>query len=577
MGGEDKDPSIFGCSRRGECDAVVAFLKKDPGMANDFSPEGFTPLHLAAEHKHVNLVRRLVALGSDVNVRATANGSSSRGYTPAHLAARNGDIDVLTILVEHGANLKKSGHDGWTAMHCACFAGKHDCIKWMLEKKADFDSRNEHGITPVCFAANHGRPEAVRNLIKAGANLNNIDNQGDSLMHHAMHVQMFKIFEKDYHFPEIQIDVATLLAIAGAPLHHKNKDGFEPMHFCEDAFGGREFIRFITLLHMNAEKIRKAEGDIASQWNFMTILSIKNRKVWEGADIDPQQAADIIDSVHKFEAERKRKSEKPKRASNDEWMAPGEKKKEKVYDDDSDSDSDACPQKGQEQKGKEGKETAAQLKARGVDPSNGMCPFFSEDANCDGAEQLKAAGKDPSGGLCPYFQTDKKEGETAAPVPAPAGAEDEDDLPDVFPDYTDSYTTAVPASAPAASQPAASQPAASQPAVSQPDLRHASPQHAPSQPVASQPAGSASATATTVDTAAATAGNTAPLPQQHIPPYPYYWPAPTLPVAQAPPAEVLAKPAPPDFGWEWAYENRTAILCCIICFLLGMWWERRIA
>jgi len=563
---DKEDKSIFGCCKRGECEPVVEFLKKDAGMVNDFSPEGHTPLHIAVEYKHVNLVRRLVQYGSDVNARATANTQSSRGYTPSHFAARNGDIDILEILVSKGADLKKNSHDMWTPMHCAAFSKKTECIKWLIEHKAPCDAKNENGLTPICFAINHGQSDAVRHLLAAGASLKNVDSQGDTPMHHAMHIQMYKLFDKDYVLPDIQIDAATLLAINGADITQKNRDGMTPMHFVEAAFGGREFVRFLTLLIMNAEKIRKGEGDITTQWNYMTILAIKNRKVWEGIGIDPQQAADLVDSVHKFEEERKRKKEKPKRGGEEEeWMAPGEKKKPVVYDDDSSTEDEVCPV----EKPADGKETAAQLKARGVDPSNGMCPFFSDDADCSGAEQLKAAGKDPSGGLCPYFQTEKKDS-AAAPIA------DDDDLPDVVPQ--NATAEIIPQAAPAKSQPAASQPVVEQPARSQPAMNPPPISQPPISNPASQPASVRSAppnmptTADVPDTAWDTSS------QPIFPPYPYYWPAPPPPAPQPPPVQAVAKPdSPPDVDLAWAYENRTAILCCIICFLLGMWWERKIA
>eukprot|EP00666_Eupelagonemidae_sp_cell4sb_P013380 gene13380-2416_t len=71
-------------------------------------------------------------------------------------------------------------------------------LKWLLERKADPNQDNEHRISPLAFCANHGRLEGVRALIKAGAKINVQDTNGDSVMHHAMHVQMFKLFEEDY-------------------------------------------------------------------------------------------------------------------------------------------------------------------------------------------------------------------------------------------------------------------------------------------------------------------------------------------------------------------------------------------
>lgn len=56
---------------------------------------GYSPLHLAAEHGHANIVNYLLQHGAQQDVR------SEHGLTPIFLAANFGHIDCLKCLLRH--------------------------------------------------------------------------------------------------------------------------------------------------------------------------------------------------------------------------------------------------------------------------------------------------------------------------------------------------------------------------------------------------------------------------------------------------------------------------------------------
>lgn len=56
---------------------------------------GFTPLHLAAKHTHVDTVQLLIEQGADVNA------SGRNGLTPLHLATHYGSLILVRVLLEH--------------------------------------------------------------------------------------------------------------------------------------------------------------------------------------------------------------------------------------------------------------------------------------------------------------------------------------------------------------------------------------------------------------------------------------------------------------------------------------------
>jgi ankyrin repeat protein len=49
--------------------------------------EGFTPVAIAAQNAHVDIIKTLVDLGANVNT------PTNNGFTPVYIAAQNGHVD----------------------------------------------------------------------------------------------------------------------------------------------------------------------------------------------------------------------------------------------------------------------------------------------------------------------------------------------------------------------------------------------------------------------------------------------------------------------------------------------------
>jgi ankyrin repeat protein len=56
--------------------------------------DGYTPLHLACDNGHIDIVNILLKCNSSVNL------CNTDGYTPLHLACYNGNIDIVNILLK---------------------------------------------------------------------------------------------------------------------------------------------------------------------------------------------------------------------------------------------------------------------------------------------------------------------------------------------------------------------------------------------------------------------------------------------------------------------------------------------
>lgn len=127
----------------------------------------------------LELVRRLVARGADVQHRATP-----RQKTVLALAAHCGRADIVGLLLEHGAaDLRDDG--GKTALHeVASREGGVDVAALLVGNGADVNAADDTGATPLMMAIqNDSRPaEMIEYLCAAGAALDAADAAGQTAL-----------------------------------------------------------------------------------------------------------------------------------------------------------------------------------------------------------------------------------------------------------------------------------------------------------------------------------------------------------------------------------------------------------
>ena len=164
-----------------------------PNLATDL---GVTPLWQASENGSPAMVKRLLAAGADPNLALLS------GETPLMVGSRSGYPDVAEALLAKGANPDAHGSRGQTALMWA-IAQKHpDVVKVLLAHHANLNLKSDvwsevmavppHGYLPynkaiphggetaLMFAARAGDLESAKELVAAGANVNDADAWGVS-------------------------------------------------------------------------------------------------------------------------------------------------------------------------------------------------------------------------------------------------------------------------------------------------------------------------------------------------------------------------------------------------------------
>lgn len=109
-----------------QADAVDVLLAAgapvDEPSANEMR---VTPLHSAAASRQLEIARRLVAHGANVDAR------QRHGFTPLHSAAHNGDLALVELLCAHGADRQARSDDGKRALDLAREAGHEAVARWL--------------------------------------------------------------------------------------------------------------------------------------------------------------------------------------------------------------------------------------------------------------------------------------------------------------------------------------------------------------------------------------------------------------------------------------------------------------
>jgi ankyrin repeat protein len=176
--------------------------------ANDL---GATPLWTASLNGSAAMVRRLLHAGAD------ANAALLLGETPLMVAARSGNPDVVEQLLERGANVNARAARGQTALMWAVAQKHPDVVKVLLAHRADVHARSEswsqveavspHGHpdynraitygnnTPLMFAARVGDLASAKLLVAGGANVNDEDARGVSVVTLAAHSGFLDVVE----------------------------------------------------------------------------------------------------------------------------------------------------------------------------------------------------------------------------------------------------------------------------------------------------------------------------------------------------------------------------------------------
>ncbi|XP_019636267.1 PREDICTED: tankyrase-2-like [Branchiostoma belcheri] len=154
-------------AREGNDARIHRLISHNPAEVDGKEPlKGLNPLHFAAAAGNIGAVEKLVAEGS-----ANVNQASKAGSTPLFLACQYDHLDVVKYLFHCGADVNHSSKDeGETALHVAAKLASPEVVKFLLDKDADRMKETKYGDTPLHYASLFGNFRAAKTLCSRHVN-----------------------------------------------------------------------------------------------------------------------------------------------------------------------------------------------------------------------------------------------------------------------------------------------------------------------------------------------------------------------------------------------------------------------
>lgn len=148
---------VFEWAALGRIEALRAGLAREPALTNAVSPDGFSPLGLAAFFGQSEVVRLLLEAGAN----PSAPSQNAMRVAPLHSAVAAQHIDIAADLLRHGAEANATQADDFTPLHEAAQNGQVEMIALLLQHGADTRAQLSDGRTPLQLAEAHGKREAA--------------------------------------------------------------------------------------------------------------------------------------------------------------------------------------------------------------------------------------------------------------------------------------------------------------------------------------------------------------------------------------------------------------------------------
>ena len=191
-------------------------LKQNGRCRGDRVYEYTTPLTIASEQGHAQVVRKLLDKGATIDV-------SDESCMPPLLAAiSHANESIVQMLLENGADIKaKCNINAWWVAYAV--ESEH-VLKLLLERGADVNASDSYSNSALIEASEFGEELIVRFLLEQKADVNLMDRSGNIALHYATsngHLSVVHILL------EHGADINARDESDQTPLHRASEKGFE--------------------------------------------------------------------------------------------------------------------------------------------------------------------------------------------------------------------------------------------------------------------------------------------------------------------------------------------------------------
>ena len=183
---------------------------------------GNSALMIASEKGSADVVQKLLEHGAEVSLK------NSHENTALSLAIQSNSMKTVEALLDSGAKV-----DYQQSLIAACKIGFSDVVKLLLDR-SELDLKDEHGRIALTVAIENGNVEVVQVLLKSGAIVNALDDQGRSPL----------IFAVTRDVEHASLWVAQSLLENGAQIDYQCDDGKSALVVASE-IGNLESVQFL--------------------------------------------------------------------------------------------------------------------------------------------------------------------------------------------------------------------------------------------------------------------------------------------------------------------------------------------
>ncbi len=177
---QEKSMNIFEASKTGDVPRIREIIKEDPAIINIRDEIQQTPLHIAAENGHLDIVKIFISADADINAE------DENKNTPLHLAAAAGNIAAVLELINAGAAIWMQNKESCDPLDLAIENDHKEVVQALLDAHAidntqhlRFPRIEVHYFRTLFLAIYHGRKEIFQLLLAKIANINILDDVVD--------------------------------------------------------------------------------------------------------------------------------------------------------------------------------------------------------------------------------------------------------------------------------------------------------------------------------------------------------------------------------------------------------------